>query len=403
MKDDSDSSPVGVRTIDRRTLMKAGIAAAAAGAISFPISSWAFTPELDDEVLVSFLDMPRTQENRLNWEQLKSWLTPTNQAFNVQHYGIPEVDLDSFRLEIAGLVKKPLSLNLAEIKQLPKKDEYMTLECAGNGLGNGFMNAVYNSKWTGTPLKPLLRKAGVDSKAIEVVFYGEDTKLETLRPGERRELEVEVPFGRSLSLDDALKENCLLAYERNGEALTQRHGSPLRLIVPGWYGVANVKWLTRIELRSQRYVGRYMGRDYVTVRGERWGDEVVNVEHSVGRMRIKSIIARVTQRSEQRGKFPMKAYGAAWGDGTPIQKVQVKVDDGKWQDAVLDKKPSHKYCWKFFSVDLGAFDSGKHSLVSRAIDANGRVQPSADDDEIALKRTYWEANQQWVRSVEIGA
>jgi len=279
----------------------------------------------------------------------------------------------------------------------------MTLECAGNGSGKGFINGVYNSKWTGTPLKPLLKKVGVDSRAIEVVFYGEDTKLEMLRPGTRRELEVEVPFGRSLSLDDALGKNCLLAYERNGEPLEQRHGAPLRLIVPGWYGIANVKWLTRIELRDQRYVGRYMGRDYVTVRGERWGDKVVNVEHSVGRIRLKSVIGRVTQRSERRGKFPLKAYGAAWGDGTPIKKVQVKVDDGMWQDAVLDRDPSEKFCWKFFSIDLGLQAPGKHSLVSRAIDANGRIQPSSDDDEIALKKTYWEANQQWVREVEIGA
>jgi DMSO/TMAO reductase YedYZ molybdopterin-dependent catalytic subunit len=382
--------------------LKTGLAAAAVGLTQFSLPTWAFTPEFDDEVAVSFLDMPQTPANRLVWERLNSWLTPTDQAFNVQHYGIPEVDAKAFALEIAGLVKKPLSLSIDEIKRLPRQDQYMTLECAGNGVSPGFMNAVYNSKWTGTPLKPLLKKVGVDPKAIEVVFYGEDTKLETLRPGTNRELEVEVPFGRSLSLDDALSENCLLAYERNGEPLEQRHGAPLRLIVPGWYGVANVKWLTRIELRDQRYVGRYMGRDYVTVRGERWGDKVVNVEHSVGRMRLKSIIARVTQRTSQGGKFPLKAYGAAWGDGTPIKKVQVKVGDGNWQDAVIDKEPSQTYSWKFFSIDLGSYPEGKHSLVSRAIDANGRMQPSSEDDEIALKRTYWEANQQWVREVEIG-
>jgi DMSO/TMAO reductase YedYZ molybdopterin-dependent catalytic subunit len=403
MNESHPSSRFVSRSINRRSALKAGFAATALGMTKFTLPTWAFTPEMDDEVLVSFLDMPQPSANRLNWEQLNSWLTPTNQAFNVQHYGIPEVDPKNFSLEIAGLVEKPLSFSLEEIKRLPKKHEYMTLECAGNGSGKGFINGVYNSKWTGTPLKPLLKKVGVDSRAIEVVFYGEDTKLEMLRPGTRRELEVEVPFGRSLSLDDALGKNCLLAYERNGEPLEQRHGAPLRLIVPGWYGIANVKWLTRIELRDQRYVGRYMGRDYVTVRGERWGDKVVNVEHSVGRIRLKSVIGRVTQRSERRGKFPLKAYGAAWGDGTPIKKVQVKVDDGMWQDAVLDRDPSEKFCWKFFSIDLGLQAPGKHSLVSRAIDANGRIQPSSDDDEIALKKTYWEANQQWVREVEIGA
>lgn len=400
MKD--TSSPLGSSPIDRRTALKAGAAATALGLTQFSLPSWAFIPELDDEIVVSFLDMPKAPANRLNWEGLKDWLTPTNQAFNVQHYGMPDVDKKTFRLEIDGLVKKPLSLSLSDLMRLPKKDEFMTLECAGNGSGKGFSNAVYNSKWTGTPLKPLLEKAGVDPKAIEVVFYGEDTKLETLRPGTRRELEIEVPFGRSLSLEEATTEHCLLAYERNGEPLEQRHGAPLRLIVPGWYGIANVKWLTRIELRSQRYVGRYMGRDYVTVRGERWGDKVVNVEHQVGRIRLKSVVARVTQRSPKNGEFPLRAYGAAWGDGTPIEKVQVKVDDGKWQDAEIDKKPDQKYSWKFFSIDLGLYPAGKHSVVSRAIDANGRLQPTVEDDEIALKKTYWEANQQWVREVEIG-
>lgn len=402
MNASSSDTHLNAKRIDRRMIMKTGLAAAAMSAVPLKLPSWAFTPEADDEVLVSFLDMPRNQQNRLDWEQLNDWLTPVDQAFNVQHYGIPAVGLENFRLEIEGLVKRPLTLTMDEIKKLPRKDEYMTLECSGNGSSKGFMNAIYNSKWTGTPLNSLLKKVRVDSKAIEVVFYGEDTKVETLRPSSKRELEVEVPFGRSLSLDDALGENCLLAYERNGEPLSQRHGAPLRLIVPGWYGIANVKWLTRIELRSQRYVGRYMGRDYVTVRGERWGDQVVNVEHSVGRMRLKSIIARVTQRSEQNGKFPMRAYGAAWGDGTPIKKIQVKVNDGPWQDSVLDREPNRKYCWRFFSADLGAFDPGKHSLVSRAIDVNGRIQPSSEDDEIALKQTYWEANQQWVREVEIG-
>lgn len=387
--------------MDRRSVLKAGLAA---GAWAFSrLPARAFTPEADDEMLLSFLDMPKTPPNRLDWEQLNHWLTPAGQAFNVQHYGIPEVDTDKFRLEIAGLVENPLSLSMRDIRNLPRKDEFMTLECAGNGSGKGFMNAVYNSRWTGTPLKPLLKKAGIDPKAIEVVFYGEDTQVETLRPGTRRELEVEVPFGRSLSLEDALNENCLVAYERNGEPLEVRHGAPLRLIVPGWYGIANVKWLTRIELRSQRYAGRYMGRDYVTVRGERWDGQVVNVEHAVGRMRLKSVIARVTQRPESWGNFPLKAYGAAWGDGTPIAKVQVKVDDGKWRDAVLDEEPDHKYCWRFFSVDLGLHPAGKRSLVSRAIDVNGRVQPSSEDDEIALKKTYWEANQQWMREVEVGA
>ena len=178
---------------------------------------------------------------------------------------------------------------------------------------------------------------------------------------------------------------------------------PLRLIVPGWYGIANVKWLRRIEIRNSRYMGRYMARDYVTVRGERRGEQVEFVETSVGKMNLKSMIARVTRGTAKDGQVPLKAYGAVWSDGTPIKSVEVKVNDSDWRPAVLDEKPTEKFCWRFFSIDLGSLPPGKHSLVSRGIDTEGRMQPSGDDDEIALKKTYWEAYQQWPREIEVEA
>jgi hypothetical protein len=165
--------------------------------------------------------------------------------------------------------------------------------------------------------------------------------------------------------------------------------------------VANVKWLTRIDVRNRRYMGKYMGRDYVTVRGERRADGIEYVESSVTRIRLKSVIGRVTRRPAQNGQVPLRAIGAAWNDGTEITKVEVRVDGGAWQPAVLDAKPHEKFCWRFFSIDLGNLSPGKHVLVSRAFDAAGQVQPSSEDDEIALKKTYWEANQQWPREIEL--
>ncbi len=235
----------------------------------------------------------------------------------------------------------------------------------------------------------------------EVVFFGFDNNEETLRKGTERELTVNVPFGRSMSVEDAMNLNLLLAYERDGKPIEKRNGAPVRLIVPGWYGIANVKWLKRIEVRDSRYMGRFMGRDYVTVRGERRDGEVVFVESSVTRMNLKSIVARITRRPASDGAIPLKAYGAAWDDGTGIQKVQVNVDDGKWQDATLDAQPRAKFSWVFFSIDLGALEPGKHTVVSRAINVKGRVQPPAEDDEIALKKTYWEAFQQWPREIDL--
>lgn len=392
----NDQSP-----FNRRQALKVGAASAAGIAAAFP--ALGFPEPAADEQLVPFLDTPRTPPNRLDWETLDSWLTPSDQVFNVQHYGIPEFAAKDFKLQVGGLVKKAKTLTLKDIKERPRADQFMTLECSGNGASKGFMNAIYNSKWTGTPLNALLEECGVDPRAKEIVFYGADTKEETLRPGTRRELKIEVPFGRSLSIEDVSRMNLMVAYDRNGEPMEKRNGGPLRLIVPGWYGIANVKWLTRIEVRDRRYMGRYMARDYVTVRGERQGNQVVNIETSVGRMNLKSMIARVNRRPTQKGKIPLIAYGAAWGDGTDIKRVQVRVNNGKWRDAQLDAEPLKKYCWRFFSLNLGTVPPGKHTIVSRAIDANGRVQPSAEDDEIALKKTYWEAYQQWPREIEVTA
>ena len=387
----------------RRQVLAGGSAAMVVALAHLSRPDFLFPGEDGSEDLVPFLNTPQTAPNRLDWEALEQWITPQDQVFNVQHYGIPEFDHQTFKLEITGLIEKPKTFTLDQIKELPKKHQLMTLECSGNGAGAGFMDAIYNSKWTGTPLAPILEDCGIQPDATEIVFLGVDRKEETLRKGTSGELTIEVPFGRSMSVADAMNLPLLLAYERNGEPMENRNGAPLRLIVPGWYGIANVKWLTRIEVRDSRYMGRFMGRDYVTVRGERRDNEVVFVETSVTRMNLKSIIARVTRRPTTNGLVPTKAHGAVWNDGTEIERVEVSVDDGKWQRAQLHTEPRSKYCWTFFSIDLGGLKPGKHTLVSRAIDVHGRVQPSADDDEIALKETYWEAYQQWPRDIELTA
>jgi DMSO/TMAO reductase YedYZ molybdopterin-dependent catalytic subunit len=390
--------------VTRRDVLRVGGASVAAGLALFADPTFVFPAQAAGEELVPFLDTPRTPPNRLDWETLEEWLTPQDQVFNVQHYGIPEFDTENYQLEIAGLVDKPHTLTLEELKSLPQQEQLMTLECSGNGASDGFMNAIYNSRWKGTPLKPLLEQAGIQQGATEVVFFGHDTQEETLREGTSRELKVEVPFGRSLSLDDALALPLLLAYERNGEPIEHRNGAPVRLIVPGWYGIANVKWLRRIEVRDRRYMGRYMARDYVTVRGERQDGEVVFVESSVGPMNLKSIIARVTQLPAADGKASLKAYGAVWhNDSRRIKGVEVQLDDGEWQPATLAEEPRAQHSWIFFHIDLGKVPAGKHTLVSRAIDTDGNIQPSAEDDEIALKKTYWEAYQQWPREIEVQA
>ncbi|MFO0868524.1 MAG: molybdopterin-dependent oxidoreductase [Pirellulales bacterium] len=385
----------------RRDWLRHSAAGVAAGLALLAQPDFIYPGQAEDEELVPLLNVPRTGPNMLDWETLDAWLTPQDQVFSVQHYGTPEVDVEPFQLEIGGLVERPRTLRLADLRALPRQDQLMTLECSGNGASPGFLGAVYNSRWTGTPLAPLLKDCGIRPGATEVVFFGHDRSQETLRKGTPRELTVEVPFGRSMTVEDVLNSSPLLAYERNGAPLEKRNGAPLRLIVPGWYGIANVKWLKRIEVRDRRYMGRYMGRDYVTIRGERQGQEVVFVETSVARMNLKSIIARITRQPTRDGQIPLKVYGAVWGDGTAIKSVEVRLDDGPWRPAMLDAEPVEPFCWRFFSLDIGPVAPGKHTLVSRGIDVRGRSQPAASDDEIALKKTYWEAYQQWPREIEL--
>jgi DMSO/TMAO reductase YedYZ molybdopterin-dependent catalytic subunit len=341
--------------------------------------------------LIPFLDV-QPPGKMLRWQDLTSWITPTEQLFAVNHYGLPSVDLDHWQLEITGLVQHPKVLTLAEIKARKRVTVTATLECSGNSSNPGFMGAIGNVRWTGTPLRALLRECGLEPRGIEVVFFGVDTKVEKIR-----DKEYPQNFARSLSRDEALRDSILLAYEVNGQPLPKEHGGPLRLVVPGWFGIAWVKWLTRIEVLDRRYMNRFMARDYVTIRGEEQDGKTVCRETSVGPIDVKSVLARAERLRDR----SVRLSGAAWTDGTPLKSVQVQVDGGPWRNARLDERNHAPYAWSFWQFDWLSPEAGDHKLVSRAIDADGRVQPTADDPAIKLKRTYWEANQQWVRRIRI--
>jgi DMSO/TMAO reductase YedYZ molybdopterin-dependent catalytic subunit len=328
----------------------------------------------------------------LRWEQLKSWITPNDEVYHVQHYGVPKFDVDKWQLEFSGLVKRPRTLTLADIKSRKRTTITATLECSGNSSSSGFMGAIGNVRWTGTRLAPLIEECSPLKRGIEVVFFGMDEKTEKIRDKEYTQ-----NFARSLSIADAVRDEILLAYEMNGEPLTLEHGAPLRLIVPGWFGIAWVKWLSRVEVLDRRYMSKYMAREYVTIRGEERDGKTIWRETSVGPIDVKSIIARAVRRSDGAVRFS----GAAWSDGTPLRAVEVKIDNGEWVRASLDTTQRAKYAWTFFNFDWKNPTDGEHTVVSRAIDGEGRVQPAATDPTIKLKRTYWEANQQWPRKFQI--
>ncbi len=173
-----------------------------------------------------------------------------------------------------------------------------------------------------------------------------------------------------MSLADAMNPNNLLCYEMNGAPLPHANGFPLRLIAPGWYGIANVKWLKRIEVRDTRFMGRFMARDYVTIREEEQDGTAVWTETSVGRSLLKSAPAKVTQNE---GRY--RIIGAAWG--APVDQVEVQIDGGPWRPADIDGSEEAEFAWKIWSLDWEDAAPGEHSITSRAIDAV-RTDPAGD-------------------------
>jgi DMSO/TMAO reductase YedYZ molybdopterin-dependent catalytic subunit len=355
-------------------------------------------PSRPGEVVIPWMDQPpphprpQVVSNLQQWEDLDSWITPNEKFFRIAHYqgpSGPDIDAGQWKLEITGLVKRPLTLTLSQLKARPRQEVTFTLECSGNHGFPFFVSAVGTAKWAGTSLASLLQEAGVLDKGIEVVFFGSDAGEEEVRG-----IKMPQNFARSMSLTDAMNPNNLLCYEMNGESLPRPHGFPLRLIAPGWYGVANVKWLKRIEVRDTRFVGRFMGRDYVTIREEQRDGDTVWMETSVGRARLKSAPAKVTHKDGQ-----YRIVGAAWGG--PIERVEVQIDGGAWMPATIDRSEEAEFAWTIWSLEWQNPTSGEHAITARAIDTAGHIQPAMDDPRIAKKHTYWESNGQVTRRIRI--
>jgi DMSO/TMAO reductase YedYZ molybdopterin-dependent catalytic subunit len=197
-----------------------------------------------------------------------------------------------------------------------------------------------------------------------------------------------------LTRDKALSPEPILAYAMNGEPLTRHQGSPLRLLVPGWYGAPNVKWLAEIHAQADQYLGKYQARWYRTLKGEMINGEMKWVETAIAEMNLKSFIARVSKDGAR-----MKVMGVILNDGTPIKSVEVKVDEGPWQPATIDAATNAKYGWKLFTYSWTGATPGEHTLVSRVTDSTGRVQPTTED--LAEKKTFLEDNSQHPRKVMV--
>lgn len=383
---------------DRRALLKGALntGIVTLGALSVP--HWMMPALAQGEVDVPFTDVPDTfnpqpvRPGAMHFQDTRrigSFYTDNDDFYVIQHYGQPEIDSAGYQLQVTGLVQRELKLSLAQLRERTAVEIDAGFECGGNS-GRLFHGLIGNARWRGVSLRDLLQEAGVRPEGKEVVFFGADIGEEEIR-GRK----VPKAFARSMSVEDAMNEHNLLAFEMNGEPLPHYHGKPLRLLAPGWYGVANVKWLTQIHVQDTRYMGRFMGRDYVTLKRERVGDTERWVENSVAKMNLKSAIVRVTRAGDVH-----TLRGFVLNDGTPLRSVEVSIDNGPWQQASIDPQAS-PFSWKLFSFEWRDAQPGEHTVVSRVTDSNGLVQGRAED--LPERVSYWEEFGQFPRRVMIGA
>jgi DMSO/TMAO reductase YedYZ molybdopterin-dependent catalytic subunit len=306
-------------------------------------------------------------------EALRHELTPPGLHYLLVHYDIPVVDPDAWRLEVGGRVSRPVELSMDDLRARGAVTQPVTMECAGNGRARldprpisqpWLAEAVGTAEWTGVPVASLLEEAGVLDDAVEVVFTGLDRGVEA---------GVEQTYERSLALREALRGDVLLAWAMGGAPLAPQHGFPLRLVVPGWYGMASVKWLSRVTVVAEPFAGYQQATAY---RYRQVPDEEGT---PVTRIEPRSLMVPpgIPDFLTRRRFVPagrVRLEGRAWSGWGPVERVEVSVDGGaSWQAASLGSPPGPA-AWAPWWFDWDAAP-GEHELCVRATDATGRTQP----------------------------
>ena len=307
-------------------------------------------------------------------EALRFDVTPVGLHYLLTHYDIPEVDPGPWRLEVDGLVERPLSLSLEDLRSRPAVEEVVTLECAGNGRAlvdphvtsqPWLLEAVGNARWHGAPLGSVLEEAGVREGAVEVLFTGLDRGVEG---GE------EQSYARSLPLADALRGEVLLAHGLNGGPLPPQHGFPLRLVVPGWYGMTSVKWLSRITVLGKAFEGYQMHAAY------RLRHQEDDEGEPLSRMQVRALmlppgIPEFLSRARVVPAGTCELSGRAWSGEADVAGVEVSTDGGEtWAEAELGDDSLGRWAWRAWTFIWDAAP-GEHELCCRARDGAGNVQP----------------------------
>ncbi|HEY7447149.1 MAG TPA: sulfite oxidase [Vicinamibacterales bacterium] len=296
---------------------------------------------------------------------------PSAHFYVRNHFQIPDLDPSAFRLGVGGLVDRPLSLSVRDLRQMPSRALVVTLECAGNGRtlftppidGEKWnLGAVSTAEWVGVPLIEVLDRAGIQPGAREILFRGADCGTVT---GHTQSIH----FERSLPLDQARDSDALLAYAMNGEPLPIQHGYPLRLIVPSWYAVASVKWLTGIDLVAQPFVGHYQTEKY----WYEWNRQGQLVREPVTLQHVRALITDPgPQQTVPRGELTIR--GVAWSGAAPIARVEVSLSGSAWQEARLVSERK-RHSWQWWELITRIPEAGDVALRARATDLAGRAQP----------------------------
>ena len=311
---------------------------------------------------------------------LDEWITPVQTFYTRSHFSeTPDLGPSSYRLSVEGAVEAPFSLGLDDLRARPVKEVVATLECAGNSrsyvtpsaegirFGHG---AVGNARWSGISLRDILTPDMVVSGAKEVLFEGADVGEEE-EEGET----LEVRFGRSLPLETALHADTILAYEMNGVPLTPNHGYPVRLIVPGWYAMASVKWLTHITVLTEPFEGFFQRRRYIFINEGETGQQS---PPPVTRLRVKSIINR-PRHGEVVHSGVYTIQGKAWSGEGEIVAVEVSTNGGRDWLAAEPVGPSAHGAWRQWEFPWKVSGAGHHILMARATDSAGNTQPVGID------------------------
>ena len=325
--------------------------------------------------MISLQELQLAARNHaLPLEALRWDVTPIGLHYLLTHYDIPEVDAAGWRLAVDGLVERPLTLSLDELRARPAVEHVVTMECAGNGRAHvtphvvsqpWLLEAVGTARWRGTSLVGLLEEAGIRKGAVEVLFTGLDRGVEG---------EEEQAYARSLSLDEALLSEAILAYEVNGAPLPPQHGFPLRLVVPGWYGMTSVKWLARISLLDAPFDGYQMRHSYrVRLDEDEPGDPITRI--APRSLMIPPGIPEFTSRARVVESGACELRGRAWSGESEVVAVDVSSDGGEtWAPAELDEPTLGRWAWRSWRYVWDA-EPGEHELCCRARDAAGDEQP----------------------------